>query len=49
LYTAVDSNEEIVYFYDIHEKAVNAVGTDGTNFRQFVTNGEEFIVLRVIQ
>jgi len=45
VYTAVDSNEEIVYFYDEHENVINSVGMDGTNMRQFVKNGSFIIVL----
>ena len=44
VYTAVDSNEEIVYFYDMDQNVINAVGVDGTNMQQFVTNGEVSII-----
>jgi len=39
LCTAVDSDEETVYFY-VHDDAIYSVGVDGTNMKQFVTNGK---------
>jgi len=48
VYTAVDSTQEIVYFYDTHENAVSSVGIDGTNVRPFVTNGKIFSYSNIV-
>ena len=45
VYTAVDSNTEIVYFYDVDDNVINSVDADGTNLRQFVTNGNFVTIL----
>ena len=39
LCTAVDSDEEMVYFYT-NENAIYSVSVDGTNLKQFVANGK---------
>ena len=39
MHAAVDSDKEVVYFYDMDENAINSVGADGTNMKPFVVNG----------
>ena len=49
VYIAVDSNEEVVYFYDSDERAIDSVGADGTNLKHFVTNGKLSLVLTSVE